>query len=178
MKTLKTIQTLSKIGKILCKIVCICCVIGICGCAVGAIGILIGMDTLKIGGLTLNSILEAEAGISVGTVWAALAVGTILCIGELIVARMARRYFENELSAGTPFTLDGAKELMHLGISAIWIPIVAVVLAEVAQGVIAQLMENVEKVSMDGFDGVALGVTFIVVSLLCKYGAEPKDDID
>ncbi len=172
MKTLDIIQTLSKVGKVLSKIVYICCIIGFCGCLVGIIAVVIGAETVKIGGVTLHSILETEAGVSEGTVWASIAAGMILCVGEFFVSRMAYRYLDNELKAGTPFTMDGAKELMHLGISVIWIPIVSSVLAQVAQGVISQFMENVEKLSLDGFDSVALGVMLIIVSLLCKYGAE------
>lgn len=172
MKTLKTIQTLSKVGKIFSKIVTVCCVIGVIGCAVGSVAMLIGMKAVKIGGRTLESILSTEAGVYTGTIWAAIAVGAILCIGEFFVAQMACRYFDHELQAGTPFTADGAKELLHLGISCIWIPIVALVLAQVAQEVIAHFMANVELIAIDGYQHVGLGVVFIVTSLLCRYGAE------
>lgn len=180
MKTLNTIQTLSKIGKILSKIVYICCIVGFCGCVVGIIAMLIGAEAVKLGGLTLRSVLATEAGVSTGTVWTAIAVGIILCIGEFFVSRMAYRYFANELIAGTPFTEAGAKELLHLGISVIWIPIVAAVLAQVAQGVIGQFMANEAMLDLDVFDSVALGAMFIFMSLLCKRGAdlaENRDDL-
>lgn len=176
MKTLDIIQKLFKVGKIFSKIIYICCIVGFCGCAVGAVAMIVGAETLKIGGVTLHGILETEAGVSTGTIWAAIAVGACLCVGEFFVARMAYRYFENELNAGTPFSFDGAKELLNLGISTIWIPIVAAVLAQIAQGVIGQFAENVEKVSVDGFDSVAWGVMFILISLFCKYGAECKEN--
>lgn len=172
MNTLKAVQTLSKIGKVLSKIVYICCIIGFCGCAVGIVAMLIGGESVKLSGVALHSILQTEAGIDGGTIWAAIAVGLILFVGEFFISNMAYRYFDRELKAGTPFTLNGAKELMHLGISVIWIPIVAVVLAQVAQGMIAQFMENAEKLNLDGFNSVALGIMFIVMSLLCKLGAE------
>lgn len=175
MKTLNTIQTFSKLGKVFSKIAYICCMVGVCGCGVGIVAILVGVETVKLGGVTLHSILEAEAGISTGTIWAAIVVGMILCASEIIVARMAHRYFDNELKAGTPFTMEGAKELMHLGISILWIPIVAAVLSQVAQEVLSQFMENVEKVSLDGFDSVGLGIMCMVISLLCKYGAECRE---
>lgn len=171
MKSLKTIQTLSKIGKILSKIVYICCMIGFIGYAVGLVAISIGGTTIKLDGAALNDILSNEA-ISTGTALAALVGGLILCVGEYIVARMAYHYFDRELNAGTPFTLEGAKELMHLGISAIWIPIVCAVLAQVAQGIIGAIMENVEALTIDGGDSVELGIMLIVVSLFCRYGAE------
>lgn len=172
MKTLNTIQTLSKVGKVMSKIVSAFCIVGFVGCIVGMIAMGIGAESVKLGGVTLESILETKANISLGTIWATIAAGMILCVGEFFVARMAHRYFDNELKAGTPFTLEGAKELLHLGISAIWIPIVAAVLAEVAHGVIGQFMETVEPLSLDSFDNVGLGVMLIVASLLCKYGAE------
>lgn len=175
MKTLDTIQTLSKIGKVFSKIVYICCIVGIIAGAVGIVALLIGAETLKLGGMTLHTILETEAGVGTGTVLTAIAVETVLCVGEFFVSRMAYRYFDNELKAGTPFTTGGAKELLHLGISTIWIPIVTFVLAQVTQGVIAQFIENVEKLDFNAFDSVALGVMFIVMSLLCKHGAELRE---
>lgn len=170
-KTLNTIQTLSRIGKVLSIIVYICCIVGFAGCAVGIAAMVFGSEAVKIGGMTLHGIFESKAGVSIGTIWAAIAVGMILCIGEFYVARMAQRYFKNELDAGTPFTAAGAREMLHLGISVIWIPIVSVILA---QEMIAQFAENVEKLNLDGFDSVALGVMFIFMSLLCKYGAESQ----
>lgn len=177
MKTLKTIQTLSKIGKILSKIVSICCLIGVIGCAVGSLAMLFALKVVKIGGLTLESLLQTEAGIDTGTIWAAIAVGAILSIGEFFVAQKACRYFDHELQAGTPFTADGAKELLHLGISCIWMPIVALVLAQLAQELIAHFMANTELISIDGYQHIELGIVFILVSLLCRYGAElPSSD--
>ncbi len=175
MKTLNTIQTLSKIGKVFSKIVYICCIVGFCGSAVGIIAMLIGGEAIKLGGVTLHNIFESEANVSIGTVWAAIAVGIIFSIGEFFVSRMSYRYFDNELKAGTPFNEDGAKELLHLGISVIWIPIVTAVLAQVAQEVISQFMEASDKIQIECFDSVALGVMFIIMSLLCKYGAEKEN---
>lgn len=103
---------------------------------------------------------------------AAIAVGAILCADEFFVARKACRYFGNELKPGTPFTAEGAKELLHLGVSTVWIPLVAVLTAQVAQGVTAQFVQDVEKLDLDGFGSVALGVMFIFMSLMCKYGVE------
>ena len=67
MKTLNTIQKLSKIGQIFSKIIFIFCIIGFCGCIVGILSMAIGAPTLKIGGVTLESILSIEAGVTTGT---------------------------------------------------------------------------------------------------------------
>lgn len=176
MKSLQTIQILSKIGKVISKIVYICCIIGFCGCVVGALALLIGAESIKIGGMTLHSILQTEAGIGLGTVWAAIFAGMILCAGEAVVAKLACNYFDHELKAGTPFTAEGAKELLLLGVHTIWIPIVAAVLAQVAHNIISVLWGNVEPMALKSNDCVALGVMFIVTSLLCRYGAELKEE--
>lgn len=41
----------------------------------------LGAPTLKIGGVTLKSILSIEAGVTTGTAYAAMAAGMILCAG-------------------------------------------------------------------------------------------------
>lgn len=137
---------------------------------------LVGEHAAKIGGTTLQNILQSEGGSSKGTLWAAIAVGLILSVGEFFVSHMAYRYFNNELKSGTPFTADGAKELLQLGISVIWIPIVSILLTQAAQEIIAQFMENVELWSLDGYGSVMLGITLVITSLLCKYGAECEAD--
>lgn len=176
MKTLQIIQTISKIGKVISKIVYISCIIGFCGCVVGGLALLIGGESLKIGGVTLHSILQTEAGISLGTVWSAIFAGMILCIGEIVVAKRACNYFDHELKAGTPFTAEGAKELLLLGVHIIWIPVVTVVLAQVTRDIIDNIWENVEPMALESSDSMTLGVMLIVVSLLCRYGAELKEE--
>ena len=116
MKTLNIIQKLSKIGKVLCKIMFIFCIIGFCGCIVGIFSMALGAETLKFGGVTLESILNTEAEVTIGTVYAAMAAGMILCAGEAVLAKFAEHYFKRELADGTPFTFAGAKEMQRLGI--------------------------------------------------------------
>lgn len=175
MKTLKTIQILSKIGKILSKIIYICCIVGFAGCILGTIGMIIGGQAVKSDGMTLQSILKTEANVTEGTVWSAIVVGIILSVGEFFLARMAYKYFENELKIGTPFSKDGAKELLRLGISAIWISLVALILAQISQEIFAHFMEA-EKLDLDGFESVTLGVMFIIMSLIFKHGAELSEE--
>ncbi len=172
-KTLSTIQTLSKLGKILSKIVFICCIVGVCGCVFSLLTLLVASGTIE---GELEKILDAESSISLGTMYATAVEGIFLCVGEIIVSKMAMRYFDNEMKAGTPFTDEGAKELLHLGISLVWIPLVAVILAEISHAVIGALMLNVAESSLDGLGSVGLGAAFIVVSLLCRHGAEQAKD--
>lgn len=173
MKSLKVIQTLCKLGKIFSKIVFICAIIGCAGCLVGIVALIAAGDlSVKIGGVSLENLLRDEAGITMGTIWASIFVGLFLSGAQIAISKMACNYFTHELAAGTPFTMEGAKELMRLGINTIWVSLVGVVLASVSQGIIEVLWEDVAPLSMDNGDSLVLGVCFIIVSVLCRYGAE------
>ncbi len=172
METLNIIQKLSKIGKVLSKIMFIFCIIGFCGCIVGILSMALGAPTLKIGGVTLESILNTEADVTVGTVYAAMAAGMILCAGEAVLAKFAEYYFKHELADGTPFTLAGAKEMQRLGILTICLPIGTQIVAEIVYAVMEQTMQGVAPLRLDSAGSVALGVMFIVLSLICRYGAD------
>ena len=172
MKTLHTIQKLWKIGKALSTILFIFCIIGFCSCIVGILSMAIGAPTLKIGGITLRSILKTEAGITVGTVYAAMAAGMILCAGEAVLAKFAEHYFKRELADGTPFTFAGAKEMMRLGILTICLPIGTQITVEIVHAVMEQAIQGVAPLWSDNAGSVALGVMFLVMSLICRYGAE------
>lgn len=175
MKTLNIIQRLSMIGKILSKIMFIFCIIGFCGCIVGILSMSLGAPTLKIGSVTLESILNTEADVTVGTVYAAMAAGMILCAGEAVLAKFAEHYFKSELADGTPFDFGGAKELMRLGILAICIPIGTQMIAEIVYAVMEQTLHGVAPFQLDHSGSVAFGVMFIVMSLGCRYGAELRE---
>lgn len=172
-KILNTIQTLSKIGKVLSKIVYICCVIGAVGCAVG-MACLPFADTgiLKLGGVTISGLIVNRAGIDLNSLYPLMTGAMIVCIGQAVTAKCAESYFQHELAAGTPFTLPGAKELLRLGVVTISVPLGTLILAQIASGVLAELIGCGEAFKLDGGDSVSLGVMFLVIALLCQYGAE------
>ena len=97
-----------------------------------------------------------------------------------MLAKFAENYFKNELKAGTPFTFAGAREMLRLGILTLAVPTGCAVAGSIVEGIAAGFM-NIEKVSamdmyFDGAWSIALGVMFIAVSLLCRYGAEVTEN--
>ena len=172
MKTLNTIQTLAKIGRILSRIVYIFCMIGGIGCLAGILSLLLLPESIKVGGVTVRGLIEVSEELSLGTCYASMAAGAVICAGEAVLARLAERCFKNELTAGTPFTIDGAKELMRLGICAICIPVGTRVIAEILYSVLGHFMQDVGEMQLGDTVSVGLGVMMIVASLLCRYGAE------
>ncbi len=175
MKSLKTIQVLAKIGRIVSKIIGILSIVAACLCVAGIVSLALGLGALKIGGVTIHSIIETKAEISIGTLYAAMASGILLCVGEAILCRFAEKYFANELKAGTPFTFDGSKELLRLGILAICIPIASEILAAITYGIMRLLMDGVEPPKDWYGASIGIGVMMIVTSVICRYGAELKE---
>ena len=175
MNTLKVIQTLSKIGKILSRIVFVCCVVGFCGCIIGIVSLGLGGEVFKLGGVTIHSIIENHSHMSMPALYTAMAVGMVLCAAEAVLSKFAEHYFTNELADGTPFNLMGAKELMHLGILTIMIPLCMVIVCSIGVAIADNFFPEIEKLSYDGYASVGLGVMMIVSSLFCRYGAEVCD---
>ena len=172
MKTLKTIQKLSKVGEILSKIMFICCIVGFCLCIAGFVSMGLGATALKLGGVTLKGIINTEAETTIGTIYTAMAVGLILCAGEAVLAKFAECYFKHELADGTPFTFSGAEELKRLGILTICIPVGTQIAAEIVYAVMNQIFQDAAPLRLDQSGSIGLGITFIIVSLICRHGAE------
>lgn len=177
MKTLSTIQTLSKIGKVLSKIIYICCIIGVAGCVVGIVSLpFADSGILKIGGVTIYGLIVNRAGIDLNSLYSLMAGAMIVCIGQTVTAKFGERYFSHELAAGTPFTMDGAKELFRLGIITICVPLGTTILAQIISSIVAEFIGCGDAFKAEDCDSVAMGVMLLITSLLCRYGAELQEE--
>ena len=165
MNTLKTIQTLANIGRILSKIIFVFCIVGFCGCVAGIVSLALGAETFQLGCVTIHGIIESEAGMELPTLYASMAVGLVFCAAEAVLCKFAETYFKHELADGTPFTLHGAKELLRLGVLTIVLPLVAAVLCSIGVGAADHFYPGLDKLPMDDFTSVGLGVMMIVLSL-------------
>lgn len=171
MKTLNTIQTLAKIGKVISRIVYICGIIALCAGIAGLILLPLGAGAmLKLGGISLNDTLAS--GIGVGAAWVAVLAWTIRVAGEMVVARFSWRYFAGELQVGTPFTRAGAREMQRLGILTIAVPLGCTIASAIITGIAGQLLQMETELTFDNGSSVTIGVMLLILSLICRYGAE------
>lgn len=176
MKSLQTIQKLSKLGRVLCRIAFIVCVVSFCFCAAGIVSLALGAGTLSFGGVTLIGIIETKAELNVGTLYASMAEAMIICAGETVLAKFAEHYFAGELEDGTPFDVKRADELRRLGILTICIPLGTQIVAEIVHEALAHIWIGVETMKLDNAGSVMLGVMFIVLSVIFRYGAECSEN--
>lgn len=89
-----------------------------------------------------------------------------------MLAWFAKSYFKRELVAGTPFTLEGAKELTRLGILTIALPLGVNIVAAIVNEILAEFLSNTWKFDIDNGGSVSLGVMFLVLALVFRYVAE------
>ena len=170
-KDLKTIQKIAKAGKAFSKISWIFCIIGAVGCLVGIVSLVMGVDQLlKIGEVTIYGILKDESGMTLASMYAAMGAGIVSCIGGMIPAIFAERYFKNELRAGTPFTYEGAKEMKRLGILTIVVPLVSTMIAEAVTVMIGNRLGTALDISPENSLSIGLGVGLLILSVIFRYG--------
>ena len=126
--------------------------------------------------MTVHNWIEESAEVSINACYAAMAVGIILCSGEAVLCKIAEAYFRNELAAGTPFTFEGAKEMIRLGIYAICIPAGSGVIASIVYAILKAVLKDVGTLDLDLFGSVGIGIMFILAGLLCRLGAEVREE--
>ena len=177
MKSLKAIQTLSKIGRVLSIIARVCCIIGGVCCAVTA-GLLAvyGEKAISITKDNMDKIDDEQARqiiqqLTTPMMVTVIAIGAVFCFAGAVVARFAQNYFKHEIEDGTPFTVRGAKELMRLGIIYIAVNLGASIVAGTVFAIVSKSLEDADKYEFNG-QSIGLGIAFIIFSLLCCYGAE------
>jgi len=178
MKSLITIQKLMKAGKILSKIAFIVSIVGFCITIVCMISLGIGFDSFKIGGVTVYGIIKNSTNMSFQEIYAMLVSSIIMLAGEAVLAKFAERYFKKELKVGTPFDDSTSKDLLNLGILAIVIPIGTQIISEIINALIGEFSATEISFSVEISGTGMLGIMFIVMSFVCRYGAELQNALN
>ena len=169
-KSLQTIQKTFRVFQILSKIAMILSFIWAGMTALGLLcamvwlngGTVVGADQELIYRMTVTGSLTEMIGVLLVDMILALTDGTLLAF--------ALRYFKAEQADGTPFTLRGADQVLHLGIRTIVLPLVAAI----ACAVICQLMGVPQNAVRDwgNLNSLTTGLVLILTSVIFRYGAE------
>lgn len=170
-KSLKTVQTICKVCKVLAEIAFVLFVVIVA--LMLACGIFIGagkMDALlSSGALVLDEMLQ-QSGVTQEYVTAVFICMTIIIVAEAVVAKFINVYFKHELKAGTPFTFEGAKEMLRLGIITIAVPVGASLAATIVFGIMAAGSGLDREFNFE--ISLGLGLMFLALSPLLKHGTE------
>ena len=169
-ENLKTIQKISKVFKIISTVIFVLAIIATV-ILILSLSIMLYLKDVSIEGISLTTLL-ADEGLSVNDAIFAMIFSIISCIGTIVISIFAKRYFANELKAGTPFTHDGAKELRRLGIIFIAIPLGIALVSGIALGIGRQFIPELSDLQYSMKLDITIGVIFIIASVIFNYGAE------
>jgi len=175
-KTLATLQTVAKIGKIISNILFVCSLVAAGLCVLSLMSLATGLQQFSEADLqSFYGLIEEASSLSLPSLYGVLSAGVILTLGEAALSWFAMQYFRRELLAGTPFTLAGAKEMQRLGILALVIPLAAQILAGLVLSSFQQVLPGAEPLTLDSQFSLAPGISFLILSLLCRYGAQLRN---
>lgn len=175
MKSMNTIQKLCGVLRVFARIAYYVAMVGAIISVVGIISFALIPNGLTFGNVTIRSLMGNTADYSAATCYTAAAVALILCVSEFFPAMYAVRYFDHELAAGTPFTIEGANELKLLGIRTIAFSLGGVIIASVFYGIMKAVFGDVAEVDFGRINSIGIGLAFLVASLLCRAAAEQRD---
>ena len=164
-KSLSILQTIAKVTRIVCKVLFILCIIG-------AVGSLIGLVAI----MAFGPLAEAMGAESMDLGVLGCVTGLIACVGEAVFFRLAERYCEHELEAGTPFTQAGAKEILRLGIASLIISVSIAVLCSMASGIFAILHSGFSDMDVSASVSIETGLFLLLLSVIFRYGAETREE--
>lgn len=170
-KSLKTVQTVCKVCKVLAEIAFVMFVVIVALMLAATIFTGTGkLDALvSSGGVVLDDMLQ-QTGVTQEYVTAVLVCMTIIIAAEAVVAKFINVYFKHELKAGTPFTFEGVKEMLRLGIITIAVPVGASLVATIVFGIMAAGSGLDSEFNFE--ISLGMGLMFLALSPLLKHGTE------
>lgn len=173
MKSLRTIQKLSKIGKVLSGLVAVLCIVFIAAAALGIVESIFFPDgkLIQFGDVTIGGILARDNTLNAAQSRFVMTFYILIAASEAIIALLAKRYFTNELSAGTPFTYAGAKELRRLGFLSIILSASAFILGFVLY-MVFHIDIDPESFGIRDSYFISRAVAIFLVALIFQHGAE------
>ncbi|MGN0518070.1 MAG: hypothetical protein ACI4II_05045, partial [Acutalibacteraceae bacterium] len=138
--TLKTIQVISKIAKIISTIFFVSSIVGasIFFCSIFAISFGAN-DIMSIGNVTIKGIFENNTDLSTNDIYAGMVVACIMCVIGAILSKFTELYFKHELADGTPFTIRGAMEIRRLGILNIALSLGGTIVISIIHGIMSHV---------------------------------------
>ena len=169
-KSLNTVQKICKVCKVLAEIAFVMFVVIVALMLAAAIFTGTGnFDALVSSGALILDDAIMYSGAAQEYVVAICVAIIIVFSAEAVVAKFINVYFKHELKAGTPFTFEGAKEMLRLGIIAIAVPSAASVISAIYLTVVTADSGDWNfsvKISL------GLGLMFLALSPLLKHGTE------
>ncbi len=164
MKSLKTVQTISKVLSILATIAFVFTIIGAAGSLIGGFSLFFAQF---LGQDIVDMIVAETHAPNISKLAIALIAESFFLAGVAVALGFTCRYLKNELKDGTPFTYRGSRELLYTGIISIAVPAGTLLISSV----ITAIFGVPEDLITNNYD-ITSGVLMILISFIFTYGAD------
>lgn len=177
MKSLKVIQVLFKIARIIALIAFILCIIGASGCAIAIIVLNVMRDVVIQNGQTFTELL-ASKGVDINAIVTYVVFGMVICGANIFFAKYSELYFLREIKEGTPFTRAMVKDMRKYGLVYIIASLAATVVISTAYAITTIFIKSLDKYDYSYHVGsIIYGLFFIILSVFCEYSVEKDEEI-
>ena len=178
MKSLKIIQTLANVARIICIVIFVLCIVGASLCVASLIALPFVKDIVveTESGKTIE-VIFVENDIPFNEAMFGLGVGLLSCGVGIFLAKYTEHFFDEEIKLGTPFDDSIVKKMRKVAIVHIIASIVTSAVAGIAYMIVKALTEGYGEFSFRGLGGsIGFALALLVLSLFCEYGAELKKE--
>lgn len=163
MKSLNNVQKISKVLMILSKIVFVCAIVGCALCTISIPIIAVYFNNPEI--MRLLATYDVQIGYNQAVcscVCGAIECGFVIALYVFVV-----KFYNLELKIGTPFNNIVATKMRKLGWLHIILPIASMIVVA-----IVSVCFKVDATDMISGGNLTLGIVYLIVSFVLKYGAE------
>ena len=174
MKSLKRIQILIKICRVVCYILFACFIAGALGCVLG-MALLEAVKDFNLGdGKTLTTEL-AKNGVTINGCYTMMAAGIVGCAVGAFLSLYTAGFFKKVVNEGTPFKRHLVKELRTVGLVNVLVNIGASVLIGIGFGIAKGLDKGIGKLSNYSGFSITFGLVLLLLSLFIDYPVELEE---
>ena len=181
MRSLRIIQVLAKIARVL-------FIIGFVGSIIGAVGCIIALPTLsavaniEVEGKTIAEILK-ENNLNIETLYLAISVGLFSCIVAIVLCKINSSFLKKEIQEGTPFTAPMVKAMRKNALINVITAVASWIIIGIAIAICKKVLPITDfKYSYSCSTEIGWGFALLVLSLFAEYPLEanlikPKEDV-
>ena len=175
MKSLKYIQTISKVFWVICKVMFIVCIVGASICLVSLIVLPLTKDVVIYENKSIT-VLLAEQGTTVSSAISSAACGLFACGVGIALAKYTELFFKKELDLGSPFDKALVKDMRIVAVVHIVTAVVLMGIIALTQLILRHTVDELIDVETNYNASIWFGISLLVISLFCEYGAEQNKE--
>lgn len=172
MKSLNIIQTLAKIGRIICIVLFILGIIGAAGSVLGLslFPIMQGVIVAEPNKTLADYLLEK--GIRLFDVYSSLAIAIAFSGLSIFLCKYTELLLNEQIKLGTPFDHSYVKKMRKYALISVITCVCVNILVAVILALVGFFTQTKFTYNAGSFSTIGWGIAILILSLFCEYGAD------